>query len=75
VRASTPARAKSAVLRATVLLFFGAAVLVACGAGNANRNYRSAAGACWQDDSQCARSSDCCSLWCVNGYCSERNGP
>jgi hypothetical protein len=63
-----------APVRATVVVVLAAAVLVACAASHGSRNARlgSGPGACWDVDSTCGRSGECCSLWCVNGFCERR---
>jgi len=33
---------------------------------------RPSSGQCFQRDEACAVNNDCCSLWCVNGYCAIR---
>ncbi|MGD0528598.1 MAG: hypothetical protein ABSE49_25915 [Polyangiaceae bacterium] len=65
----------SRVVRAIVLLVCAALSLVACGASDAKRNYLLGSGpsVCWDVDSECRRSSQCCSMWCVNGYCAQRD--
>jgi hypothetical protein len=64
----------SNTVRAVVVLVCAAFVLVACGASGVKRNYLLGSGpsACWDIDSECVRSAECCSMWCVNGSCTQR---
>jgi hypothetical protein len=75
-RHTVGARASNRV-RAVTLLVLAVLLLVACGATGgtgAKRNYLLGSGpsVCWDVDSDCQRSSQCCSMWCVNGVCTQR---
>ncbi len=53
------------------ILAIGFVLVTACGEA-ATAQYRTTGATCLSDEVTCHVSSDCCSHWCVNGDCEER---
>ena len=55
-----------------VLLFASVVVVAACGATNPNPSVAKGEACTKWEGEACTRSSQCFSLWCVNGECARR---
>ncbi|HEX4459195.1 MAG TPA: hypothetical protein VIA18_14555 [Polyangia bacterium] len=60
-------------MKRLLLLLFAVGV-AGCASATPTSAHLAGANQCWSDGTQCTRSSDCCSMWCVNWYC-ERKEP
>jgi hypothetical protein len=61
--------------RTVGLVLVGALTLLACGASNQDGTgvtNQQAPGTCLSRDTPCDKDADCCSLWCVNGECHQK---